>query len=160
MLAAIKIRGSNKTEIGIKKAFKELRLNRNNHLVLVDQSQLGQLKKAKDYITWGEIDKEHLVKLLKERGEMVGGKPISDNILKELGFSSFEEMASKLIEGNLRIKDIPEMKPVFRMNPPKGGYRSTKRPYSMRGDLGYRGNAINNLIDRMLEGGEIGKTKN
>ncbi|MEM0128047.1 MAG: 50S ribosomal protein L30 [Thermoplasmatales archaeon] len=159
MLAAIKIRGSNKTEVGIRRAFEELRLNRNNHLVIVDESQLGQLKKAKDYITWGEIDKEHLVKLLEKDAVMTGGKHLGDNVLKELGFGSFEEMASKLMDGSIRIKDIPGLKPVFRMNPPKGGYKSTKRPYSMRGDLGYRGSAINDLIDRMLEGGDLGKAK-
>ncbi|MGC8644765.1 MAG: 50S ribosomal protein L30 [Thermoplasmata archaeon] len=160
MLAAVKIRGSNKTDVDIKRAFKELRLNRNNHLVIVDQSQLGQLRKAKDYITWGEIDIEHLTKLLEKKGRMTGDRPIDDTVLKELGFASLEDMASKIMDGSVRIKDIPGLKPVFRMNPPRHGYESTKRPYSQHGDLGYRGKAINDLIDRMLEGGDIGKGEN
>jgi len=159
VLAVVKIRGSNKTDVNIKRAFRELRLNRNNHLVLVSEKEIGQLKKAKDYVTWGEIDKEHVVKLLEKRGRVTGDRRIDDTVLKELGFTSLEEMASKIIDGSVRIKDIPGLKPVFRMNPPRHGYRSTKRPYSLHGDLGYRGKAINELIDRMLEGGDIGKAE-
>jgi large subunit ribosomal protein L30 len=160
MLAVIKVRGSNKTEVGIKRAFQELRLTRNNILVLVDESQIGQIKKAKDYITWGEIDEEHLERLLAERGRITGNKPLDDSVLKDLGFSSFKEMASKLMDGSTRVKDIVTLKPVFRMNPPRKGYHSTKRTYTHKGALGYRGKEINSLIDRMLEGGRNGKGEN
>lgn len=160
MLAVIKIRGSNKTEIGIKMAFRELRLTRNNHLVVVAESQIGQIKKAKDYIAWGEIDEEHLERLLREKGRMMGERPLSDSVLKELGFASHKDMASKIIDGKVRIRDIPSLKPVFRMNPPRRGYGPTKRPYKLKGALGYMGKDINGLIDRMLEGGELGKAEN
>ncbi len=160
MLAVIKVRGSNKTDVHIKRAFQELRLTRNNILVLVDESQLGQIRKAKDYVTWGEIDEEHLVKLLRERGRMMGDKPLDETVLKDIGVGSIEEMASRLMEGSLRIKDIEGMKPVFRMNPPRKGYGSTKRTYGMKGALGYRGKDINGLIDAMIEGGKSGQGKN
>ena len=160
MLAVVKIRGSNKTNVGIKMAFQELRLTRNNHLVLVDESQIGQIKKAKDYVTWGEIDEEHVVKLLQEKGRMTGNKPLDDAVLKELGFASINEMASKLLDGSLRVKDIEGMKPVFRMNPPRRGYHSTRKTYKLKGALGYRGKDINKLIDAMLEGGKSGQGEN
>jgi large subunit ribosomal protein L30 len=36
------------------------------------------------------------------------------------------------------------------MHPPKKGFKRTvKRPYRDRGELGYRGEAINELIKRM-----------
>lgn len=160
MLAVIKVRGSNKTAPGIKRAFQELRLTRNNHLVLVDESQIGQIKKAKDYVTWGEIDEEHLLKLLQEKGRMMGNKPLDDAVLKELGFATLKDIASKLLEGSLRVKDIDGMKPVFRMNPPRQGYHSTRKTYRMKGALGYRGKDINKLIDAMLEGGKSGQGEN
>ncbi|MDA8055132.1 MAG: 50S ribosomal protein L30 [Thermoplasmatales archaeon] len=160
MLAVIKVRGSNKTDIHIKMAFRELRLNRNNHLVLVDESQLGQIRKAKDYVTWGEIDEEHLVRLLEERGRIVGNKPLDETVLKELGLGTIKEVASRLLDGSLRIKDIESMKPVFRMNPPKRGYNSTKKTFNLKGALGYRGKEINKLIDAMLEGGKSGHGEN
>jgi large subunit ribosomal protein L30 len=68
-------------------------------------------------------------------------------------------MASKLFDGTLKFKDVPGLKPVFRMNPPRKGYGSTRRPYKLKGALGYMGKDINGLIDRMLEGGELGKTE-
>ncbi|MCL5874001.1 MAG: 50S ribosomal protein L30 [Candidatus Thermoplasmatota archaeon] len=160
MLAVIKVRGSNKTEPGIRRAFQELRLNKNNHLVLVDESQVGQVKKAKDYVTWGEIDEEHLVRLLQERGRMTGNKPLDETVLKELGFGTFKDVASKLLDGSLKVKDIDSMKPIFRMNPPKRGYHSTKRTFNLKGALGYRGKDINKLIDAMLEGGKSGQGEN
>ncbi|MCL4334192.1 MAG: 50S ribosomal protein L30 [Candidatus Thermoplasmatota archaeon] len=160
MLAVIKVRGSNKTEPGIRMAFKELRLNKNNHLVLVDESQIGQIRKAKDYVTWGEIDEEHLVKLLHERGRITGNKPLDESFLKERGFASLNDLASKLLDGSIKVRDIESMKPVFRMNPPRRGYHSTKRTFNLKGALGYRGKDINKLIDAMLEGGKNGQGEN
>ena len=45
---------------------------------------------------------------------------------------------------------IPGLKPFFRLHPPRGGLRSVKKPFTLGGDLGYRGPAINDLIRRML----------
>ena len=160
MLAVIKVRGSNKTDPRIKKSFQQMRLTKNNHLVLVDESQLGQLKKAKDYVTWGEIDEEHLIKLLEEKGRIVGNKPLEEEAIKELGFGTIKEMATKLLDGSMKVNDIEGLKPVFRMNPPRKGYHSTRRTYKMKGALGYRGKDINKLIDAMLEGGKSGKGEN
>ncbi len=159
MYAVIKVRGSNHTEVGIRRALLEMRLDRINHLVLVPETEIGQIKKAKDYITWGEVDSEHLTRLIQEKGRMSGEKKVDSMTLKELGFGSFEEMAEKIINGGVRMKDIPNFKPVFRMNPPRKGYRSTKRTFDFKGALGYRGAEINSLIDSMLEGGELGKRK-
>jgi len=160
MYAVVKIRGSNHTKVDIKYALRELRLHRVNHLVLIPEDMIGQLKKAKDYVTWGEIDKEHLIKLLKERGKLLGDKPITEEWLKQNGFNSFQEFAEKLLDGKIKLKDYPDIKPVFRMNPPKKGYGKTKEPFKLGGNLGYRGIEINKLIDRMIEGGKIGQAKN
>ncbi len=160
MYAVIKIRGSNHTEIGIRRSLDELKLNRVNHLVLVPETEIGQIKKAKDYVTWGEIDKEHLVLLLKEKGRLLGEKHLNESVLSELGFKDFDEMAEKILNKEIRIRDIPNMKPVFRMNPPRKGYKSTKKTYQFKGSLGYRGKDINSLIEKMLEGGKIGEAKN
>ncbi|MCL4447248.1 MAG: 50S ribosomal protein L30, partial [Candidatus Thermoplasmatota archaeon] len=118
------------------------------------------IRKAKDYVTWGEIDEEHLVRLLEERGRIVGNKPLDETVLKELGLGTIKEVASRLLDGSLRIKDIESMKPVFRMNPPKRGYNSTKKTFNLKGALGYRGKEINKLIDAMLEGGKSGQGEN
>ena len=62
-----------------------LNLTRVNHATLVPENvtYLGMLKKSKDYITWGEVDADTIETLLKERGRMVGDKPVDDAAIKE-----------------------------------------------------------------------------
>lgn len=59
-------------------------------------------------------------------------------------------MVEAIIEDDYRVKDIKLLKPVFRLHPPIKGYEGNKRSYRNGGALGYRGKAVNNLIDRML----------
>ena len=55
-----------------------------------------------------------------------------------------------LLENKIKYKDIPDVKPLFRLNPPKKGYEGIKRAYVNKGALGYRGKDINKLITRMI----------
>ena len=66
-----------------------LNLTRVNHATLVPENvtYLGMLKKSKDYITWGEVDADTIETLLKERGRMVGDKPVDDAAIKESSLS-------------------------------------------------------------------------
>lgn len=130
-----------------------LRLHRINHLVIVDDtpSYRGMIQKVKDYITWGEIDKETLAKLLRKRGRLIGNKPITDEYVKEKLGMTIEEFAEKVVNGEMKLRDLPNIKPVFRLHPPRGGLKgSKKRSFKEGGALGYRGEKINELIERML----------
>ncbi|MCD6402882.1 MAG: 50S ribosomal protein L30 [Candidatus Aenigmarchaeota archaeon] len=150
--AVIRLRGSVKVRKEILDMLKMLKLHRVNHCVLVPKTPdfEGMLKKVKDYVTYGEIKKETLVKLLKERGRVIGNKKLDEETLKKItGFKSFEEFADALLSGKVKLKDFEELKPVFRLSPPKKGLKSKKFHYP-KGDLGYRGDAINELIERML----------
>jgi len=153
ILAVVRIRGDVGVRREIRDTLKMLRLHRVHHAVLVPDvpSYRGMLQKAKDYITWGEIDSETLSILLERRGRLEGGKRLTNEFLKEnTRFNSVRELADKILKGEAKISDVPKLKPVFRLHPPKGGYkRGTKRPYNDGGELGYRGAAINELIRRM-----------
>jgi len=49
------------------------------------------------------------------------------------------------------LKDLPGVKPVFRLHPPRKGFKgSIKKSYRAGGEAGYRGEAINDLIRRMV----------
>jgi large subunit ribosomal protein L30 len=41
----------------------------------------------------------------------------------------------------------------YRLHPPRGGFRRTIKRVRPKGEAGYRGDAINALIERMLPGG-------
>ena len=152
MYAVIRIRGRVGVRREIEDTLKMLRLKAPNNCVIIPETQSykGMLEKAKDYITWGEIEKEVLVEMLKKRLRLRGDKRVDEKLLKEVtGFDSFESFASALIEGKVRLKDFEKLKPVFRLTPPSKGFKSVKQHFP-KGDLGYRGKEINELLRRMI----------
>ena len=109
MIAAIRVRGTVGVSKGIKDTMDMLGLKRPNSMALLPDSSAGMLRKAKDYLTWGEL---------------------SEEIEKE-------------------IKSRHKDKKVVFLKPPKKGFRSKKAAWP-KGDLGYRGEKINELIKRMM----------
>ncbi len=158
MFAVIRVRGRTGVRRDIADTLKMMNLTRINHCVLIPDTPAyrGMLQKVKDYVTWGEISEEAAAKLIRSRGRLYGDKPITDEYVKEkMGYESIEEFAKALVAGKALYKDIPDVKPVFRLHPPIKGWEKTKRHFTEGGALGYRGEKINDLILRMLgPGGE------
>jgi large subunit ribosomal protein L30 len=153
MYAVVRVRGTVNVNPDVKRTLQLLRLSRANHCVLVEENPVskGMLQIAKDYVTWGEIDKETLVLLITKRGMLMGDAPITDEYLKSsTPFPGVEKLAEALLAKKFAYGDIPKVKPLFRLNPPKQGYRTVKRSFQNKGSLGYRKEAINKLIARML----------
>lgn len=151
MYLVIRIRGTTGVIKNIASTLDMLRLSRISHAVLVPEnpSYDGMLQKAKDYITWGEVDAETLTELLEKRAKIVGGNALTEEYLKEnTDYSSFEELANALINSELKAQDI-NMKPVLRLHPPRKGYKGIRHSVNEGGSLGYRGEDINNLAKRM-----------
>lgn len=137
----------------VRDTLRMLHLTRSNHCVVVPKKEtyVGMLQRAKDYITWGELRSDVLSRLLAQRGRLSGDKPLTEVYVKDiLGFASVDALAEAMVRGDVEIRDLKEVKPVFRLNPPRRGYEGIKRPYADGGALGYRGEAINDLIERML----------
>ena len=150
---AIRVRGSINVRGPIKDTLHMLRLNRTNHCVILPETAefKGMLKKAKDYITWGEVQLEVLNDLLTNRGKVQGDQPITDKYLKSNSkFKTIQDLTKALIKGEVKLSDVKNVKPVLRLHPPKMGYEGIKRPYSLGGALGYRGEKINDLVKRMI----------
>ncbi|KYK23950.1 50S ribosomal protein L30 [Thermoplasmatales archaeon SM1-50] len=151
--AVIRVRGTLNVKPDIRKTMELLRLTHVNNCVLLEENDVykGMLQMVKDYTTWGEINKETLLKLLSLRGKLVGEKPLTEEYLKKATpYHSFEKLSQALLENTVRYKEIPEIKPYFRLTPPKKGYRTVKRAFVNKGSLGYRKEKINTLIERML----------
>ena len=77
VFAVVRIRGSINIKPDIKKTLQLLSLTRSNHCVLLEENPVnkGMLQIVKDYVTWGEIEKEALSNLIKNRGKIIGDKP-------------------------------------------------------------------------------------
>ncbi|HDI73179.1 MAG: 50S ribosomal protein L30 [Candidatus Altiarchaeales archaeon] len=154
-IAMIRVRGKVHVRKCIEDTLKLLNLTRTNHCVVIDDrpQYMGMINKVNDYVTWGEINGETFKKLLRERGELVGNKNLDDMYLKEkTNYKSLKEFSDSFMKFNSELRDIPNLKPVFRLNPPKKGYErgGIKKPYTKGGALGYRGEKINELIERMI----------
>ncbi len=147
--AIIRVRGRTGIKPDIKRTMHLLNLTRVNHCVVMGESaQLkGMLNKCKDYVTWGEVNKDVFAKVVQKRGRLAGNKRISKKFLKDKGFKNYNELAEAILSGK-KAKDIG-IKPVFRLHPPSGGYKHIKYAYP-RGALGYRREAINALLRRMI----------
>jgi len=67
-------------------------------------------------------------------------------------YGSIKEFTAAAMKSEAKISDIPELKHMFRLNPPTGGHerKGIKKPYALGGALGYRGKEINELIGRMI----------
>ena len=156
MYVIVRVKGTIRVIPDIKKTLELLALNHCNHCVLVDETpqMKGMLQKAKDYITWGEIEAPILSKLLKYRGRIEGDKHLTPEILKAAtGSESFDDIAIALIENKVVFREVEKkmgMKRVMRLHPPAKGYEGIKRSYRAGGAMGYRGADINKLIARML----------
>ncbi len=151
--AVIRVRGSAGVRHDIAMTMELMGLFRVNTCAIVSEDDVskGMLAKAKDYVTWGEVDEATLAGMVRARGRAVGDTPICDDCVKEkTGFETVEALAKSVASGECRLRDVEGMKPVFRLHPPVKGYEGIKRPFSSGGALGYRGAAINDLIARML----------
>ena len=115
LVAAIRIRGDSGIIPQIKDTLQSLNLKNQHNLVILKATPvvLGMLKKAKDYITWGEISAETVSAVETAKG-----------------------------------KD----EKIYRLSPPVGGFerKGIKQSFANGGVLGYRKDAINALILKML----------
>jgi len=153
VFAAVRIRGIVNVKPDIKRTLQLFRLTRSNHCVLLEEnaSVKGMLQIAKDYITWGEIDREVLSKLMDTRGKLEGNVDITEDYVKSATpYNNFEKLSQAIMDNKFRYKDISNVKPIFRLNPPKKGYEGIKRSFVNKGALGYRGKDINKLLERMI----------
>jgi large subunit ribosomal protein L30 len=153
VFAVVRVRGKINIKPDIKRTLQLLRLTRTNHCVLIDESIniKGMLQVVKDYISWGEIEKEILSNLLIKRGKLIGDKELTEGYIKSAtSYNSIEKLSEAIIDNKIKYKDIPDIKPIFRLNPPKKGYKGIKKSFTNNGALGYRGKEINKLIERMI----------
>jgi large subunit ribosomal protein L30 len=152
MFAVVQVRGVVKTRREIKDTLAMLRLHHINHCVVIPDTPeyLGMIRKVKDFVAYGEVDPEILGTVLATRGRLVGNRPLTDEYVKTNSpFASIAEFAGAMARGEATLRDLPGLKPVMRLHPPRKGYRTLKRTFQQGGALGYYGKEINTLLYKM-----------
>ncbi len=146
----VRVRGSIHAKHEIAETLRFLHLTRPNHATVVPEepSFRGMLMRVQGYVTWGEADEETVGMLLTTRGRTTDGQGLAAPANGKGSAVDVAGLAKSVTAGGLRAS--PVVKPLFRLRAPKGGWRSTKKPFTLGGALGYRGKAINDLVRKML----------
>lgn len=140
-LCIIRIRG----EVGVRRDVEEtlnrLRLKRKYSCIVLanpKDEQIGMIKRVKDFTAFGEISNEIFEKLLEKRGQLIDkSKKIN------------AKMAVKEIESGKKYEEL-NLKPFFRLHPPRKGIKSKENFGVGKGVLGNHKEKINELLERML----------
>ncbi len=109
MFLVIRVRGTTGVIKNIADTLDMLRLNRISHAVLVEDtpSYNGMLQKAKDYITWGEIDADLLAEIIAKRGKFTGNNKVTDEYVAENSdYKNIDELAKAVIAGEVKLMDL------------------------------------------------------
>lgn len=152
MFAVVRMRGQVHVSGEIEDTLGMLRLHKVNHCVFLadNPNNKGMIQKAKDYIAYGTVDADTLAQVLDKRGRLEGNDRLTDAYVKEnTDFDSIKAFAEALVNGNAKISDVPGLKPVFRLHPPRKGHAGIKRTAQQGGVLGNHGEEIKTLLNKM-----------
>lgn len=150
---AIKVRGSISAQKEARETLDMLHLNRSNHAVLVENSpsMVGMLRRVQSYVTWGEVSGETIAQLLAKRGRLAGDNKLTEEYAQKVGYKSTSELADAIASCKVVYRNLPGIQPLFKLHPPKKGFKGkTKKSYRAGGEAGYRGEAIGELVARMI----------
>tara|TARA_B000000460_G_C21286388_1_gene293991 strand:- start:119 stop:559 length:441 start_codon:yes stop_codon:yes gene_type:complete len=146
------MRGTVNVPHGVKKTLKLLNLETRYRATVISDTKInqGMLLKAKEYLAWTKADSKIIAKLLKNKGEKSKTIKYSNDLVKQIGFNDIDDLAQALLDNKISISKISNLKPSFRLSPPRGGFKkSTRRMYSQGGTLGYNPDLLSILSNMM-----------
>jgi large subunit ribosomal protein L30 len=152
-LVVVKIRGTVSAQREARETLDLLHLGHTNHAVLIDSrpAYMGMLQRVNSYVTYGEPTKETVAAMITKRGRIAGDKKLSDEYLQKAGYKSVDELAEAILSCKVQYGKLPDIEPRFKLHPPSRGYKGrVKRGFKAGGEAGYRGDAINELVQRMV----------
>jgi len=152
MYAVVRLRGQVNVRYTIEDTMKMLRLHKVNHCVFVPENPhyKGMVQKVKDYVAYGKIDANTLAEVLENRGRLEGDTRLTEEYIREnTDYDSIQAFAEAVVEGKASLKDVPKLKPVFRLHPPRKGHAGIKRTVQQGGVLGNHDENINVLLHKM-----------
>jgi len=154
-LVALRIDGTPNVRPPEEATLKALRMKSRFSAVLLrdNPSVRGMLQRIKDHVTWGEAKRDDLKLLLSNRARTPEGLGITSKFVKEkTKLAGMTELMSELYSGKFTLDKLWEsgVKPVFRLHPPRGGFkRNSKRAFTDGGELGFRKDGLHDLLEKM-----------
>lgn len=138
MICIIRIRGRVKLDRDVEETFKRLHLGKKYSCVVIHDTkeQAGMIKRLRNLVAFGHIDRETFEKLIMHRGQRTEKEKKVD-----------AKKAVEELEKGKKYEDLG-LKPFFRLHPPRGGINS--KLHFPKGVLGDNKEKINQLLLRML----------
>ena len=142
-LCVVKIRSTIRCGPQVRRGMETLKLNKLYSCSIIDKTEqnMGVLKVIDSWVTYGEINKDMMKKLLKRRSRVSNRKAL------EWKDDDLQTFVDQLYEGKSTIKSA-KIKETFHLHPPLKGFekRGKKTPFGIKGAFGYRGEDINKLL--------------
>ena len=152
-LVVVKIRGTVSAQREARETLDLLHLGHTNHAVIIDNrpDYKGMLQRVNSYVAYGEPTKETVVFMLQKRARLAGDKKLTDEYLQKAGYKNIDDLAEAIVSCKTEFNKLPDVEPRFKLHPPSKGYKGkTKKGFKAGGEAGYRGEAINDLVKRMV----------
>ncbi len=141
MIAIVRIKGQINLRGDATENLKRLRLLRKYVCVILPENKInnGMIMKARNEVAYGKATEETIKKLIELRGELIDKTKKTDK----------KKAAEEFLKGKLKLQEL-NIKPFFRLHPPRGGIDSKLHIGVKKGVLGDHKEGINKLIERML----------
>jgi large subunit ribosomal protein L30 len=152
-LVVVRIRGTVSAQREARETLGLLHLTHTNHAVIIDSrpAYKGMLQRINAYVTYGEPTKETIVMMLQKRALLAGDKKLTEEYITKIGYKNLDELADAIVSNKIQYGKLPDIQARFRLHPPSKGYKGkTKKGFKAGGEAGYRGEAINALVQRMV----------
>ncbi len=152
LILVVNLHGMINSSTPVRKALNELRVAKKFAATVVpdDAPTVGMLKLCKDYVAWSPVNEGLLGDLLKKRGMVSSTRVLDAASLKQLGYKTHDDLASKMVKEQLRLSAVSGVLPFFRLAPPKGGFRvSLRRQFTEKGLLG-NNPKLEEIVRRMM----------
>eukprot|EP00825_Cyclidium_porcatum_P018715 TRINITY_DN212_c0_g1_i4.p1 TRINITY_DN212_c0_g1~~TRINITY_DN212_c0_g1_i4.p1 ORF type:complete len:247 (+),score=51.63 TRINITY_DN212_c0_g1_i4:202-942(+) len=155
----IRIRGTQKVHPDVQKILRLFRLRQihNASFFKINKATVNMIKKVLPFVTLGYPTRSTIEKLIYKRGYAKINKqriPITSNLLIQqhlgrYGINSMEDLIHEIATCGPHFKEANSFLWCFKLDTPKGGYRSKRHPFHTDGDWGNREQFINDFAQSL-----------
>ena len=121
-LLVVRIRGTVNIPYWADLTLRNLNLEKKFSATIVPDSPvyIGMLRKIAEMIAWSKADSTIVKELFLKKARKIGSTPISDSDVPN-DYGNIEGLVTAIVEDKVKISELKNIKPFFRLNPPKGG---------------------------------------
>lgn len=149
----VRMRGTVNVPFWALTTLKNLYLNKKFSATVVPETAdyLGMLRKINQWVAWSKADSDIVKMLIEKRGKKKTPKlDTQKESERKDEYKGIDELVNVIVNDKIKFSDQNSIKPWFRLNPPKGGFkRKSKKQFSDGGILGNNKDLLE-IVKRMV----------